>query len=136
MGALLHPTNHDPVQPHWPGSVRTTSDNLSEAVHYPYFLSCPAPFRNPVTFDRSVSSEAMVDPISISSATVGFVAFSLQVATTAAQFICDISGFPNEFVKLCLATNEFAILLQRLHPSIQKIEERYDAEGIAHPILY
>ena len=77
----------------------------------------------------------MVDPISISSATVGFVAFALQIATTAAQFIRDATGFPTEFVKLCLATNEFTILLQHLSPSIQKIEERY-TEGIPHSILY
>ena len=90
----------------------------------------------PITFDPSVSSEVMVDPISISSATVGFIAFSLQVATTATQFIRDATGFPNEFVKLCLATNEFAILLKLLGPSFQKIQERYDAEGIARSILY
>jgi len=78
----------------------------------------------------------MVDPISVSSAMVGFVAFSIQVATAAAQFVRDATGFPNEVVRLCLATNEFAILLQRLCPSIQKIEERYDPEGIARSILY
>ena len=107
------------------------SDNQSEASGISFHAQLSSV--TPITFDPP---EAMVDPISISSATVGFVAFALQVATTAAQFIRDATGFPNEFVKLCLATNEFAILLQRLYPSFVKIEERYDAEGIAHSILF
>jgi hypothetical protein len=71
-----------------------------------------------------------MDPLSIASATVGFVAFVLQVASTAKDFVQDTKGFPQEFVKLSRATKDFAIQVQRLSPSIQKIEQRYKVGGI------
>jgi hypothetical protein len=70
-----------------------------------------------------------MDPLSISSAAVGFVAFALQVATTAAGFVRDAKGFPDEFTKLSLVTNEFAIHVRRLGPSIEKIEGKWAADG-------
>ena len=71
----------------------------------------------------------MTDPLSISAAGIGCVAFALQVATTAAEFMCDVKGFPDEFTELSLVTNEFAIHVRRLGPSIGKIEERSECEG-------
>jgi len=71
----------------------------------------------------------MADPLSISSAAVGFVSFALQVATTTAGFVRDAKGFPDEFTKLSLVTNEFAIHVRRLGPSIEKIEDKQAAEG-------
>jgi hypothetical protein len=70
-----------------------------------------------------------MDPLSIASATVGFVAFVLQVASTAKDFVQDTKGFPQEFVKLSRATKDFAIQVRRLSPSIRKIEQRYQAGG-------
>ena len=71
----------------------------------------------------------MADPFSISSAAIGFVAFALQVATTAAGFVRDAKGFPDEFTKLSLVTNEFAIHVRRLSPSLEMIEDNRAAEG-------
>lgn len=71
----------------------------------------------------------MPDPLSISSAAVGFIAFALQVATTAAGFVRDAKGFPAEYTKLSLVTNEFAIQVRRLGPSIEKIEDTQAVEG-------
>ena len=71
----------------------------------------------------------MTDPLSISAAAVGFVAFALQVATTSAEFLRDAKGFPNEFTNLSLATNEFATHVRRLAPTIEKVEARYGTEG-------
>jgi hypothetical protein len=67
----------------------------------------------------------MTDPFSIASATVGFVGFVLQVATTAADFIRDAKGFPEEFTKLAADTKEFATLVERLKPAIEVVETRY-----------
>jgi hypothetical protein len=74
-------------------------------------------------------SHTMADPLSISAAAVGFVAFALQVATTSAEFLQDANGFPNEFTKLSLATNEFATYVRRLAPTIEKVEARYGIKG-------
>jgi len=71
----------------------------------------------------------MADPLSISAAAVGFVAFALQVATTSTEFLRDAKGFPDEFSKLSLATNEFATHVRRLAPTIEKVEARYGIEG-------
>ena len=71
----------------------------------------------------------MTDPLSISAAVVGFVAFALQVAKTSTEFVRDAKGFPDEFIKLSLATNDFAILARRLTPTIEKIEARYETNG-------
>ena len=73
----------------------------------------------------------MTDPFSISTAAVGFVAFALQVATTCAEFVRDAKGFPEEFIKLSLATDEFAIHVRRLTPTIEKVEARYGTEGLS-----
>jgi hypothetical protein len=77
----------------------------------------------------------MADPLSISSAAIGFVAFALQVATTAAGFVRDAQGFPDEYTKLSLVTNEFATHVRRLGPSIQKIEEKQAAKGYPRILL-
>jgi len=72
----------------------------------------------------------MADPLSITSAVVGFVAFTLDVAKTATQFVQDAKGFPDEFMRLSLDTNEFAILIRRLAPTIEKVEARFkNSEG-------
>ena len=71
----------------------------------------------------------MTDPLSISAAIVGFVAFVLQVAKTSTEFVRDAKGFPDEFIKLSLATNDFAILARRLTPTTEKIEARYETNG-------
>jgi len=90
-------------------------------VHYDFSLHSVDPF--------ALFSDAM-DPLSISSATVGFVAFLLQVATTTKDFVQDAKDFPQEFRKLSEATQDFAIQVQRLNPSIQKIEQRYQVGRI------
>lgn len=64
------------------------------------------------------------------ASTVGFVAFLLQVATTTKDFVQDAKDFPQEFRKLSEATKDFAIQVQRLNPSIQKIEQRYQVGRI------
>jgi len=66
-----------------------------------------------------------MDPLSISSATIGFVAFILQVAKTADGFIRDVKGFPDEFMKLASNTRDFADLIERLEPAINMVEARY-----------
>ena len=66
-----------------------------------------------------------MDPLSISAATVGFVAFILQVAMTADAFIRDAKGFPDEFIKLASDTRDFADLIERLKPAINMVEARY-----------
>jgi len=66
-----------------------------------------------------------MDPLSISAATVGFVAFILQVATTADGFIRDAKGFPDEFMKLAFYTRDFADLIERLKPAVNMVEARY-----------
>ena len=71
----------------------------------------------------------MTDPLSMGAAVVGFVAFALQVAKTSIEFVRDANGFPEEFIKLSLATNDFAILARRLTPAIEKIEARYGTKG-------
>lgn len=71
-----------------------------------------------------------MDGLAIASGAIGFVSFILQVATAAAQFVRDAKGFLNEFMKLSLVTNDFAIHVRRLGPSIELIEERYASEGI------
>jgi hypothetical protein len=76
----------------------------------------------------------MTDPLSISTAAVGFVAFVLQVAGAATDFVCNAKDFPEEFIKLSLATNDFAIQVRRLSPTIHKIEEIHDPGGIL-PLL-
>ena len=76
----------------------------------------------------------MADPLSISAAAVGFVAFALQVGTTSAEFLRDAKGFPDEFTKLSLATNELATHVRRLAPTIEKVEARY-AIGGSFPFL-
>ena len=72
----------------------------------------------------------MTDPLSISAATVGFVALALQVATTAADFLRDAKDLPWEFTQLSLVANEFAIHVRRLSPSIDEIERRYQPGGV------
>jgi len=75
-----------------------------------------------------------MDPLSISAATMGFVAFILQVATTADGFIRDAKGFPDEFIKLASDTRDFADLVERLKLAINMVEARYtnanQADGI------
>ncbi len=70
----------------------------------------------------------MTDPLSLSAATVGFVAFTLQVAKTAIAFTQNARDFPSEFTKLSLVTHEFASHVRRLSPAIEKIEEGYEGE--------
>jgi hypothetical protein len=72
----------------------------------------------------------MTDPLSISAAAVGFVSLALQVAQTTTQFVQDAKSFPEEFKKLSLAINEFGVLVRRLTPVIEKVEARYEIEGI------
>ena len=71
----------------------------------------------------------MADPLSISSAAVGFVSFALQVATTSANFVRDAKNFPKEAIKLSLVTGEFANHVRLLEPTIEKINARYDSEN-------
>lgn len=70
-----------------------------------------------------------MDGLSIASGAVGFVSLILQVATTAAQFIRDAKGFPDEFINLTFVTNDFAIQARRLGPSIGIVEQRYATGG-------
>jgi len=72
----------------------------------------------------------MADPLSISAAAVGFVSLVLQVAQTTTQFVENAKGFPEEFKKLCLTINEFGVLVRRLTPVIEKVEVRYETQGI------
>lgn len=72
----------------------------------------------------------MTDPLSISAAAAGFVSLVLQAAQTATQFVQDAKSFPEEFKKLSLAINEFGVLVRRLTPVIEKVEARYEIEGI------
>src|SRR5947207_12552286 len=44
--------------------------------------------------------------------------FTLQVAATSAKFVRDAKGFPDELIKLSLATNEFAVHVRRLAATI------------------
>ena len=73
----------------------------------------------------------MTDPLSISAAAVGFISLVLQVAQTTTQFVQDAKGFPKEFKKLSFAVNEFGVLVRRLTPVIEKVEVRYETEGIS-----
>lgn len=71
----------------------------------------------------------MTDPLSITVSLVGFVTFAIDVAKTAAEFVQDAKGFPDEFKKLSLNVNEFAILVRRLAPAIEKMESRHEDPG-------
>ena len=71
----------------------------------------------------------MVDPLSISSAAVGFVSFALQVATTSANFVRDAKNFPEEAIKLSLVAGEFANHVRLLEPTIEKVNARYESEN-------
>ena len=59
---------------------------------------------------------------------LGFVSLVLQVATTADSFIRNSKNFPEEFIRLCTDTKEFAALVKRLEPAITVVEGRYSAE--------
>jgi len=69
------------------------------------------------------------DPLSTSSALAGLVSLALQLTKTAAAFITDAAAFPKEFTRLLLVTNQFAVLLRHLNPSLEIIEERYETAG-------
>jgi hypothetical protein len=82
----------------------------------------------------------MTDPLSISSAVVGFVAFALQVGMTAANFISDAKNYPEEYGKLASDTADFASLVERLKPAIEEVESKYanhpQADGIKTTIFH
>jgi hypothetical protein len=105
-------------------------------VHWGFlFASTPSFALHSTVFVLGTHKKVMPDPLAISSAAVGFVAFALQVATTAADFVRDVKDFPQEFTKLSLVTNELAIHVRRLSPSIDEIDGRYQPGGVL-PILY
>jgi hypothetical protein len=72
----------------------------------------------------------MPDPLSLSSAIVGFVEFAVEVAKGTAEFVQDFKDCRREFETLWLATYEFGVHVRRLTPTIKKVEERYGTEGI------
>ena len=65
----------------------------------------------------------MADLVSISSAAIGFVAFALQPLPA----LCETARA--SLTKLSLVTNDFAIHVRLLSPSIEKIEEKQAAGG-------
>ena len=67
----------------------------------------------------------MMDPLSISSAAMGFAAFILQVGMTANSFIWDLKVCLDEFMKLASDTRDFADLIAKLKPAINIVEARY-----------
>jgi hypothetical protein len=101
--------------------VRCTASLLVPFVLSASHLQLALPFKLSLSY-------TMADPLSISASVVSFVAFALQVATTSADFLRDAKGFPDEFTKLTLATNEFATHVRRLAPTIGEVEARYGTE--------
>jgi hypothetical protein len=71
----------------------------------------------------------MPDPLSWSAAIVGFVEFALEVAKATAEFVRAYKDCPREFKQLWLATHEFEIQVQRLAPTLEKVEEQYGPAG-------
>jgi len=64
----------------------------------------------------------MADPLSITSAAVGFVSFAIGVAKTTTAFLKDAKTCSEDFTKLSLLTNEFALQLHRLGPLLETAE--------------
>ena len=71
----------------------------------------------------------MVDPLSVTSAAVGFISFAIGVAKTTTAFLNDAKNCPEDFTKLSLITNEFVIHLNRLWPLFEKTERRHEESG-------